>query len=406
MWETILSGQKWQGEVVNRRKDGSLLSCTDDDQPGARQKGEIAHFIATHQDLTERTHIEERIQLLAEAVKNSSELIAMADREGHFTFANPAFLQALGYSKEQVIGKHFGIVLPNNPPALVREIGEKILGDGGWRGECLLSGWNRTDLPIFLSVGPTKDKEGRVIGGFGVGQDISDRKRAEENLRRSEQQFRELAENIREVFFTCALEPFRVTYISPAYEEIWGRPRKKAHDQAATWIDAIRPEDRERATRVLEQAERGEPTETEYQIVRPDGSVRWISARTFPVHDSEGKFCRVVGVAEDITERKKTEDALEQSEAKFKTLFETANDAILIMSGEKFSDCNLRAETLFRCGKEEIVGHSPVEFSPSVQPDGRLSSEKAAEIIHAALTGLPQFFEWEQVRHDGTPLIG
>ncbi len=97
-----------------------------------------------------------------------------------------------------------------------------------------------------------------------------------------------------------------------------------------------------------------------------------------------------------------TKDALKQSEAKFKTLFEAANDAILIVKGERFSDCNLRAETLFRCGKEDIIGHSPLDFSPSAQPDGRLSSEKAAEKIQAALGGLPQFFEWKHVRHDGT----
>jgi PAS domain S-box-containing protein len=104
----------------------------------------------------------------------------------------------------------------------------------------------------------------------------------------------------------------------------------------------------------------------------------------------------------DITGRKTAEAALRQSEAKFKTLFETANDAILIMNGKTFSDCNLRAETLFRCGKNDIVGHSPLDFSPPRQPDGRLSAEKVAGKMQAAVSGLSQVFEWTLVRQDGT----
>ncbi len=104
----------------------------------------------------------------------------------------------------------------------------------------------------------------------------------------------------------------------------------------------------------------------------------------------------------DITVRKTAEAAVLLSEARFKTLFETANDAIMILNGGVYSDCNFRTETLFRCGRNDIIGHSPLDFSPLKQPDGRLSSEKAAEIIQAAMSGIPQVFEWVLLRRDGT----
>jgi diguanylate cyclase (GGDEF)-like protein/PAS domain S-box-containing protein len=150
------------------------------------------------------------------------------------------------------------------------------------------------------------------------------------------------------------------------------------------------------------KASRGIEDIYELTYIRKDGSRFPAVVSVTALRDAQNAIIGYLLIGTDITERKKAEAALRESDARYKTLFETANDAILIMNGETFSDCNLRAETLFRCGKNDIVGHSPLDFSPPRQPDGRLSSEKAAERIQAAVSGLSQVFEWTFVRHDGT----
>jgi PAS domain S-box-containing protein len=105
----------------------------------------------------------------------------------------------------------------------------------------------------------------------------------------------------------------------------------------------------------------------------------------------------------DVTAEREAETALRENEAKFKTLFEGANDAILLWAEGRFIDCNGRAETMFGCPREKIIGASPQQFSPERQADGRLSAEKVPERVAAAMAGSSQFFEWIHCRIDGTP---
>ena len=134
--------------------------------------------------------------------------------------------------------------------------------------------------------------------------EIAERRLAEDSLRLSEQRFRQLAETIEGVFWIKSSDLRELQYVSPAYEQIWGRSCASLYAEPDSCNDCILPEDRDAAGVGAVKAARGEAYETEYRITRPTGDVRWISSRGFPVLDENGKLARVLGLATDVTERK------------------------------------------------------------------------------------------------------
>ncbi|EPG75184.1 PAS domain S-box protein [Leptospira fainei serovar Hurstbridge str. BUT 6] len=141
-----------------------------------------------------------------------------------------------------------------------------------------------------------------------------------------------------------------------------------------------------------------------------------IALRAAPIFDDLNRIDGVVLTFEDITKRKNTEKklarnltkriemqkSLREKELKFRALFEAAGDAIFLMDERLFLECNRKTEEIFGCEKEDIIGHSPVDFSPEFQPDGTLSMEKAANKISLAFAGKPQTFEWLHCKKDRT----
>nr|WP_228035884.1 ATP-binding protein [Oculatella sp. LEGE 06141] len=132
-----------------------------------------------------------------------------------------------------------------------------------------------------------------------------------ESLRRSEEQFRQIAENIRDVFWVYSLSRQKWMYVSPAYEEIWGQPCESLYAHPDAWLQCVHPDDQPRISAVTEQRLQG-TFDQQYRIVRGDGDLRWVRDRAFPVYNPEGQLYRIVGLVQDITKHKQAEEARQQ----------------------------------------------------------------------------------------------
>lgn len=198
-----------------------------------------------------------------------------------------------------------------------------------------------------------------------------DRKRVEAELYESEARFRQLADNIDEVFWMADANTHQVLYYSPAYERVWGGAREQAYAQPDTWSKSIHPEDRPRVDSALVQLRHG-PATAEYRIHRADGQVRWIRDRAFPVRDASGTVIRFAGIAEDFTERKLSQETQVRLSA---AIEQTAE--VIVVTDEKgiIQYVNPAFERVTGYTRAEAVGQTP----------RLIKSEKTAVDMYRAL---------------------
>jgi PAS domain S-box-containing protein len=203
---------------------------------------------------------------------------------------------------------------------------------------------------------------GAAIYHWVVKPYVAARDDAEHALRESEERFRQVAENVSEVFWMTDPAKQEMLYVSPAYEKVWGRSCQSLYDDSLSFVDAIHREDRDAVVANFERQAAG-TYDAEYRVVQPDGSIRHIRDRAFPVCDAAGEVYRIVGIAEDVSAQWQSDEALRNSEERVRSIIENSPDSIVLKDREgRFQLVNRNFLNRYGITEAEILGKTEYDL--------------------------------------------
>lgn len=364
---------------------------------------------------------EDHYRILVEGITDHA--IFMLDREGVVISWNKGAERIKGYRGDEIIGQHFSTFY--SPEDITRgEPGRELdiaKSDGRFEDE----GWRiRKDgfrMWARVVITALRDAHGKLAGFAEITRDITEQRRVAEaeaaftlelqqarvelnrnrhdqESRHKEERFRQLADNIDEVFFVIDSQLRETLYINPAYEKVWGRTCQSVYEDPPSFLEPVPIEDRLRLEEHIGRIQLGEqPGKLVFRVVQPNGNVRWLPTHAVPIRNEQGEVCRISGVALDITESREAHLALEEIADRYQKLTETSFDAIAVSEGGVIREANRGYVKMFGYDRmEEIIGRPVIDF---------IAGESRADVKRRIAEGIDGTYELVGQRKDGGKIL-
>jgi PAS domain S-box-containing protein len=366
------------GRLTNYRKDGSSLRVELRISPVYDSAGTLTHWVSVQHDITESERAEaalkeseERYRLTVEATKDYA--IFMIGTDGRISSWNMGAERVFGYSEEEIVGEDSSLLF--TPEDRRRGAAEKEQRRAETEGRAENERWHvRKDGSRFWGSGfvrPVRNDTGVLCGFAKVVRDATEHKRAEEALRQAEEKYRSIFENAVEGIFQTSLDG-RILMANPAAARIFGYDSPE--EAMASIADVGRqlyvdPDDRVRIQNSIRQ--HGEVSDFETRMYRKDGTMIWVSVSAHALRDDDGKLLGFEGMLEDVTERKRLEEARGESEERYRAVIEQAGEGIFLFDphSKRILETNPAFREMFGYGEEEVGGITLYDLVPQ-DPEG------------------------------------
>lgn len=350
-------------------------------------------------DMAEVKQTRERLQQIQHEldtiVRVFPDLFVRIDAKGTIFDYMSGDMPAFGIPPERFLGQMIEDVLPPEPATAFAEAITKTL-----RNQELQS----IEYPLkienivhYFEMRLLPEDDGSVLC---IGRDITERKRAESELKESEEKFRQLAENFNGVLLIRDLKTRQLIYISPSYFTFWGDDPKNVLNNSFSILDAVHPDDRALAKESFAKQKLGEPFTVEYRVYGKGKALHWVQSRHILIKNGEGEIYRIATLIEDITERKSAENALRENQQIFDQLAENINEVLFVreIQPSKLIYISPRCEELWQVDQATIIEDDSVMLDQVHVDD----LPKLQQMLTQRLGGNPGEVKYRICRPDGT----